>query len=186
MNEPVLTNEQALHVLDYERASSIIENAKTIAVGMCYCRHKMHHLNRACDAPMNICMTFDATGASLIRHGYGRKVLVKEGLELLEQAYEANLVQFGENVQRGVHFICHCCPCCCEAMIAARRFGFLQPVHTTNFIAATKEKCSGCQRCENVCPVDAISFDDGPMSIDENRCLGCGVCAVYASKEQSN
>ena len=59
---------------------------------------------------------------------------VKEGLDLLQQAYEHNLVQFGENVREGVNFICNCCGCCCEAMIAARKFGLLNPVHTTNFL----------------------------------------------------
>ena len=29
---------------------------------MCYCRHKMSHLGRACDAPMDICMTFSDGG----------------------------------------------------------------------------------------------------------------------------
>jgi hypothetical protein len=46
---------------------------------------------------------------------------VAEGLDLLQEARDRGLVQFGENVQRGVNFICNCCGCCCEAMIAARR-----------------------------------------------------------------
>ncbi len=177
VHEPVLTNEQALHVLDYERASQVIENAKTVAVGMCYCRHKMSHLGRACSAPMNICMTFGATGASLIRHGYAKEIESKEGMEMLQEAYEANLVQFGENVQNGVHFICHCCQCCCEAMIAARRFGFLNPIHTTNFLPTVTPACSGCGHCLKVCPVEALTFEEDTLQVDENRCLGCGVCA---------
>jgi hypothetical protein len=39
---------------------------------------------------------------------------------LLETAYDRNLVQFGENVQRQVSFICNCCGCCCEAMTVER------------------------------------------------------------------
>ncbi len=62
-----------------------------------------------------------------------------EGLDLLQQAYEQNLVQFGENVRKRVNFICNCCGCCCEAMIAARRFGILNPVHTTNFLPVVDE-----------------------------------------------
>ena len=58
---------------------------------------------------------------SLTRHGYARAVDVSEGLDLLQQAYDHNLVQFGENVREGVNFICNCCGCCCEAMIAARQ-----------------------------------------------------------------
>jgi len=134
VHEPVLSNENALHVLDYERASEVIKTASERGVGMCYCRHKMQHQDRACDAPMDICMTFNTTATSLIRHGHARQVDVVEGLELLHLAYEHNLVQFGENVRQRVNFICNCCGCCCEALIAARRFALLNPIHTTNFI----------------------------------------------------
>ena len=94
---------------------------------------------------MNICMTFGGTADSLIRHGYARRVDRAEGMDLLAEAYANSLVQFGENVQRDVAFICNCCGCCCEAMIAARRFGRLDPVHTTNFLPhVDAAACNGC------------------------------------------
>ena len=79
-------------------------------------------------------MTFNNTADSLIRHGLARRVDAAEGLDLLQQARDQRLVQFGENVRQRVNFICNCCGCCCEALIAARRFGHLHPVHTTNFL----------------------------------------------------
>jgi len=186
VNEAVLTNENALHVLDYERASEVIKTASHRGVGLCYCRHKMEHVGRACDAPMDICMTFNTTAASLIRHGHARAVDVAEGLALLDQARDGNLVQFGENIQKGVSFICNCCGCCCEAMIAQRRFGLLNPVHTTNFLPAVDRKtCTGCGECASVCPVEAmtlVSANDPAhprkktAKVDETICLGCGVC----------
>jgi len=176
VHEPVLSGDTALHVLDYERASEVIRRATHIAVGTCYCRHKMEHLDRACSAPREICMTFDYTGDSLIRHGYARRVDVTEGLDLLAEAYEHNLVQFGENVQRSVHFMCHCCKCCCEALVAAQRFGSLDPIHTSNYLPRVDEAaCTGCGRCKQVCPVDAIEVASAAV-VDEAVCLGCGVC----------
>ncbi|MBN2839482.1 MAG: (Fe-S)-binding protein, partial [Coriobacteriia bacterium] len=59
VHEPVLTNENALHVLDYERATEVIKTATHRGIGVCYCRHKMMHVGRSCDAPMDICMTFN-------------------------------------------------------------------------------------------------------------------------------
>ncbi len=186
VHEPVLSSEQALHVLDYERSSAVIRKASTMGVGICYCRHKKEHIGEACDAPMDICMTFGSTARSLIRHGFAREVDTEEGFDLLEQAYAHNLVQFGENVRESVSFICNCCGCCCEAMLAAQRFGFLDPVHTTNFIPEIDiESCSGCGRCVNVCPVEAISLVSAndphnvkkkKAKLDASACLGCGVC----------
>ena len=186
VHEPVLTDENALHVLDYDRATEVIRTATARGVGLCYCRHKKSHLGTACEAPLDICMTFNTSAESLIRHGYARPVDVAEGLDLLKQAWSQNLVQFGENVQKGVSFICNCCGCCCEAMIAARQFGFLHPVHTTNFIAALQsEDCTGCGTCVNVCPVNAIALVSAQNPRHQKRklarlsgslCLGCGIC----------
>jgi ferredoxin len=186
VQEPVLSNENALHVLDYERASEVIRSATHMGMGTCYCRHKMMHVGRNCEAPMDICMTFNTTAASLTRHGYARTIDVSEGLDLLQQAYERNLVQFGENAREGVNFICNCCGCCCEAMIAARKFGMMNPVHTTNFLPlVAEETCTGCGKCVAACPVAAmalVSANDPQRpnarraKLDEDLCLGCGVC----------
>jgi ferredoxin len=193
VHEPVLTNENALTVMDYERASHVIDSARHIGVGVCYCRHKMLHMDRACDAPMNICMTFGNTARSLTHHGIIRKVDKDEARDLLEEAYGNNLVQFGENVQRQVAFICNCCGCCCEAMIAARRFGMLDPVHTTNFLPVVDAVlCTGCGKCARVCPVEAISLVTGKQNhernsetaiVDTDLCLGCGVCVRNCSPD---
>lgn len=193
VHEPVLSTENSLYVLDYERASEVIRTATHRGVGMCYCRHKMQHLGKNCDAPMDICMSFNSTAESLTSHDYGRLVDVKEGLDLLDKAYENNLVQFGENVQTGVSFICNCCGCCCEAMIAARKFGILNPVHTSNFLPVVdEENCTGCGKCVSACPVEAmtlVSANDAHQPnrkkalLNEEICLGCGVCVRTCSRD---
>ena len=192
VHEPALSDENALHVLDYERATEIIETAAHMGVSMCYCRHKMMHLDRACDAPMNICMTFNNSAASLIKYGHARKVDLVEGLDLLQQAYDNKLVQFGENARESVNFICNCCGCCCEAMIAARRFAVLKPVHTTNFLPVIDSAtCNGCGKCVNVCPVEAMTLTSANnparpkmklARLNEAICLGCGLCVQACTK----
>lgn len=194
VHEPVIPEENTLYVLDYERASEVIKTASARAVGICYCRHKMQHMERACAAPLEICMTFNSVAASLSKHGHARLIDTEECLDLLQQAYEHNLVQFGENVREGVNFICNCCGCCCEAMIAARRFALMNPVHTTNFIPEIEsEECTGCGRCVNICPVEAMSLvsandPEWPKKkvakLNDDICLGCGLC-VRACREDS-
>lgn len=194
VQEAALSPENALHVLDFERASEVIRTATHRGISLCYCRHKMEHVGKACDAPQDICMTFNASASSLIRHGHAREVGVSEAMELLHQAQERDLVQFGENVREGVNFICNCCGCCCEAMIAARRFSAAHPIHTTHFLPVVDEgACTGCERCVRRCPVEAlaaVSANDPRKAkrtvarLDADRCLGCGVC-VRACREEA-
>lgn len=193
VQEAVLPLDNGIRVLDYERASEVIRSASHMGVGVCYCRHKMEHVGRACEAPQNICMTFNTTASSLIRHGFAREVDVAEGLDLLDEAQDNNLIQFGENIQRSVNFICNCCGCCCEAMIAARKFGVMNPVHTSNYLPVVDvEKCNGCSKCVNVCPVEAMSLTSAndphrprrrQAKVDETLCLGCGVCVASCDRD---
>ena len=186
VNEDAIPVDEALHVLDYERASEVVRTASDRGVGLCYCRHKKEHLGTACDAPMDICMTFGATATSLIRHGHVRRVGEDECLDLLAQARDRGLVQFGENVRRRVSFVCNCCGCCCEAMLAAKRFAFLQPVHTTNWLPdVDHDSCNGCGKCVDACPVEAVALVSAndpkkprlrTSRINPDLCLGCGVC----------
>jgi len=198
VNETALANPKdgamaPLRVLDYERASEVVRGAAIIGVGLCYCRHKMAHLDRACDAPLDICMTFGTAASSLTRHGAARRVDAAECLDLLAAARETGLVQFGENVREGVSFICNCCGCCCEALIASRRFGFMRPVHTTNFLPDLDgTACNGCGKCVSACPVDALELVSAHSArrpaakaakLEEDRCLGCGVCVQACPEE---
>ena len=183
VNEKALSQENMIHVLDYEKASEVIQSSKFIGVSTCYCRHKKHHLGTACDAPMEVCMTFGDTAKSLNKHGYARKIDSFEAMDKLQLSYKHNLIQLGENAKNNVSFICNCCGCCCEALTTAKRFAHITPVETSNFLPYVNSiTCNGCSKCAKVCPVDAIdmiTIDDNKIKkalVDESKCLGCGIC----------
>jgi ferredoxin len=77
-------------------------------------------------------------------------------------------------------------------MIAARKFGILHPIHTTNFLPVINdEQCNGCGKCVSACPVEAmtlVSANDPhhpkikKAKLDPEICLGCGVCVRNCSK----
>jgi ferredoxin len=187
VGEEEIPDSSVSRVLNYERASEVIKGAWKIGIGRCSCRQRMHHLDRACSAPMETCMVFDGVADALIRHGHAREIDQAQCLDILQQAREQNLIQFAENVQTGVTFICNCCACCCDALTASRKFSAMRPVQTTSFVAKPKrELCSGCGTCVDACPVSGVALisANDPQHPwkracvhDARRCLGCGTCA---------
>jgi ferredoxin len=71
-------------------------------------------------------------------------------------------------------------------MLAAKRFGMLHPVHTTNYVPTISEQnCNGCGKCVDACAIAAmalVSANDPhkkrkkKAQLNEELCLGCGVC----------
>lgn len=39
-----------------------------------------------------------------------------------------------------------------------------------------QNKCIGCGACEGICPVGAISVNNGKAQIDTEKCIKCGSC----------
>ncbi len=42
----------------------------------------------------------------------------------------------------------------------------------------SREDCTGCGMCEDICPVEAIILDSKETAeVVEESCIGCGLCA---------
>ena len=183
-----------VEILDYEKATSIIENAKKFAIGVCSCRHEKLHLGeKSCDVPLYTCTSFDYNAEILIRHGMSKEVSRSEMLENIASSKELKLVLSADNVQKNVGFICQCCSCCCNLLLGVSKHGYTNSIVTSTFIAhVDEEKCTGCEKCTHACPINAISMkkslntsDGEPDSpeVDESICIGCGVCALACPSE---
>ena len=190
VNESVLMTEKTNHILDYERATHIIEEADFIGVGTCFCRHKNYHLGVPCklNAPMETCLTFGNVARSLAEHGgYTRPIDKVEAKEILEMSYGYNLVQMGENVREHPAFMCNCCGCCCEALEAVRRFSPMQPIATTNYIPKINyDDCVSCGKCEKVCPILAISMQEEVVKGDGSFDTLHDSCHVIKGNDSSD
>ncbi len=185
IREESLPEEDHTEILDWERATHIIESATAVGVSLCPCRHKASHLRKACDRSHRNCLSFNYMAEALIRSGMAEAITTSEALRILEECKEAGLAQTGDNVQRKVTYICNCCRCCCCMLAAIRRFDIRKAIVTSNWIAEVDPaKCTGCGKCAEACPVDAIEVIKVKKAEkkqkravrDDTLCLGCGVC----------
>ncbi|MBI4668798.1 MAG: 4Fe-4S dicluster domain-containing protein [Elusimicrobia bacterium] len=185
-----LVREEALpgggdcEVLDWERASRVVESASEIGVSLCACRHKESHLNKACNRPLKTCLSFGYSARSFIHSGFAEPIAARGAMKILEDCKLAGMMQIGDNVQKKVAYICNCCGCCCGMIRAIRTFDIRDAVVTSNWIMEVGRACKGCGACLKACPVGAIKLSEersggglGCRAVrDETLCLGCGVC----------
>jgi len=189
VHETVLP-ENYSEVLDWEKASYLVENAGRWAVGLCHCRHVSHHLGKDCQKlRLESCLTLGPGADYVVRHGLAREMVKSEARALLEETREKGLVHIADNVRRNPSFICNCCSCCCEVLGGFRKFRTFGAFSSNYEAQITPDACTGCKKCMRACPVEAIRVIERPhkvgnrnfkylAEIDREVCIGCGVCVA--------
>ena len=188
VNELALEPEVVSEVLDYEKASYIVEQTHSWAEAICHCRHVKQHMGKRCRYPLRHCLSFGLAADALVRANISKPIEKERALDILQYARDKGCVQMGDNVKNQPTFICNCCKCCCEMMEGFRTVRFPEKVITSNYEAELNpEQCRGCGRCARACPVDVIDLvpaqpnQQAPKrkqhaQINQDLCLGCGVC----------
>jgi len=176
-------------ITSYESAREIVKNAEYGAVGICYCRHKKHHLDEECKkgAPMeDICISLGHGARFLVRRGFAKEQTTDQLLAILEQARDLNLTHITDNIREQPSFICNCCSCCCELLIGVQA-GYHNGIAKTPFILKIDEQlCNSCGACIKACNVAAFKekATGVPVVLKNDVCLGCGAC-IPVCKQQA-
>ena len=179
-------------VLSYETTSGVIREAFKanvhVALRLCGCRVR----EQKCNHRLDVCF---AIGEYVRNYP---PISEAEALKRLDEAFDEGLVAttWNNTDPAGAMAICMCCPCCCDLLSGYVKnvTGWGNPYQTmkTNFEPKTdREECNLCEICVKKCPVNARwhhwphkpDLSDDFIFLEDERCLGCGVCAHLCPQE---
>jgi len=169
-----------LNIMDYETVENIIKSQSKILVAPCICRKEHDIMGKGCDKLLEACLIFGSGAYMYESRGIGRTISQDEALDIIKEGAKQGLVPQPSNSKKPVN-ICLCCDCCCQILNNIKKLDAPAKVISSNFQAnVDRDECTGCQACEEICPMDAISMDDQEIIADVNkdRCIGCGLCVT--------
>jgi len=173
-----------LEIFPYERATQLLENAKSWGVRDCVCRVQQHLVGKGCDRPVENCLVFAPVEGAFDHSEVDRAITKEEALQILHEAEEAGLVHSTGNYRDGHNYICNCCTCCCGILRSVAEFGVSTTAVRSAFHAVVDaEMCIGCGDCLDLCQFGALSMPDDIGVVDYSRCAGCGLCATVCPTE---
>jgi ferredoxin len=173
-----------LEIFSYERATELLEGAKSWGVRDCICRVQQRLVGKGCDRPAENCVVFAPAEGAFDRSNVDRAITKEEALQILREAEEAGLVHSAGNYRSGNFYICNCCTCCCAILRGVAEFGIPTAVARSDFyMVVDAELCIGCGDCLERCQFGALSVPEDVSVVDHVRCVGCGLCAMVCPSD---
>jgi ferredoxin len=171
----------SLEVFPYERASWLVENARSWCVQDCICRVQQELVGKGCDHPKDVCLAFSPIEGAFETNETSRAISKEEALAVLVRAREAGLVHTTGNYRDGRFYICNCCTCSCGILRAVAEFGLPAAVAHSEFRAVVDaDLCAACEDCLDRCQFNALTVVD-VCTVNRQRCVGCGQCVTVCS-----
>ncbi|MBU8910634.1 MAG: 4Fe-4S binding protein [Desulfobacterales bacterium] len=169
-----------LNIMDYEQVENIIKSQSKILVAPCICRQEHDIMGKGCGKLSESCLIFGGGAYIYESRGIGRTISQQEALDIVKEGVKQGLVPQPSNAKKPLN-ICLCCDCCCQILKNIRDFEAPAKIVNSNFQASVdQDECTGCEACEEICPMDAIEMDEEKTvaAVNLDRCIGCGLCVT--------
>ncbi|MBU3954773.1 MAG: 4Fe-4S binding protein [Proteobacteria bacterium] len=169
-----------LNIMDHEHLEELIKTQSKILVAPCICRREHTMVDKGCGKMEEACLIFGGGAYIYESRGIGRTITQEEAIEIVRKGVKQGLVPQPSNSVKPVN-ICLCCDCCCQILSNIKKTQAPAKIVNSNYQAAVdQDQCTGCQACEEICPMDAIEMDAEKIvaMVDYDRCIGCGLCVT--------
>jgi NAD-dependent dihydropyrimidine dehydrogenase PreA subunit len=166
-----------MEIFPYEKASDLINKAKSWGVRDCICRTQKALIGDPCDHPVESCMVFGFVEGAFDNSEVDRAITKEEAFQILHEAEAAGMVHTTGNYQEHNFYICNCCTCSCGILRTVAEFNNSTAVTKSDFEAVVdQDLCLVCGDCLERCQFNALDLGDTSLLIDSENCVGCGLC----------
>jgi NAD-dependent dihydropyrimidine dehydrogenase PreA subunit len=172
-------------VIPYAEMKQLIRDTEYIGAGTCVCRHQGNLIGKPSSEPLGNCMVFGESAKFPIERGFVKRVTKDEALKRLDEAEKAGLVHtYVNNPGEYTNIQCNCCGCHCWIIKGLKRSPAPSQMISARYLVQLKEEdCTSCEACISRCWVQALKMEDGKLTRDEKRCIGCGLCMYVCPTE---
>ncbi len=173
-----------MEIFPYEKASDLLENAKSWGVRDCICRTQKDLIGDPCEHPLENCLVFAPIEGAFDRSDIDRAISKEEAIQILHESEEAGLVHTTGNYQGPNYYICNCCTCSCGILRGVAEFNNSTAITRSDFLAIVDEDlCVICGDCLERCQFNALELGDNTLLIDMVNCVGCGLCVPVCPED---
>ena len=166
-----------LEIYPYEKASDLINNAKSWGVRDCICRVQKKLIGDPCEHPLENCMVYAPIEGAFDNSEVDRAISKEEALQILRDTEEAGLVHTTGNFQGSSNYICNCCTCSCGILRGVAEFNRPSAIAKADFLVVVdSDLCMACGDCLERCQFNALELDEEICLVDSQNCVGCGLC----------
>jgi len=179
-------------VIPYQLLDDFIDRARfRIILDECICRRGMACTHYPIDFG---CIMLGEGARVLLTNHHGREASAEQAKAHMRKAEEHGLVVFAAHAKFEMQVIgvpedlrhcfielCSCCPCCCLAMKNIKYYPADVKKHNfinVGYVAKALPECKGCNRCVAACPGGAIHVNGTKVWVQEDVCIGCGICQL--------
>ena len=176
-----------LEIYPYEKASDLIEIAKSWGVRDCICRVQKKLIGDPCEHPLESCLVFALIEGAFDNSEIDRAITKSEALQILNESEEAGLVHTTGNYQEPQFYhsyICNCCTCSCGILRGVAEFNRPTAIARSDFLVVVdQDLCVACGDCIERCQFDALALGDLTNEIETGNCVGCGLCVPVCPED---
>ena len=168
-----------MEIFPYEKASDLLENAKSWGVRDCICRVQKQLIGDPCDHPLESCLVFAPIEGAFDNSEVDRAITKEEALKILYETEAAGLVHTTGNFQRPSNYICNCCTCSCGILRSVAEFNRPSAIMKSDFLVVIDEDlCVSCGDCIERCQFNALNLGELVCEVEIGKCVGCGLCVT--------